>query len=147
MSNGMKIGWRLAVIALCALFLTASVWALVSAVSDQLEYRSWGQDMDNYEYELQRGDYGGLGQQLAWYAPEGDQFQMYWDVADAYEAYSVYSFWERVTEDTTASDEDRAAAALYGPQYLKKLQEIYDISDVTARKYMDSFAAAVLGKE
>ncbi len=144
MSNGMKIGWRLVVIAVCALFLTASVWALISAVFDQMEYRSWGQDMDSYEYELQNGDYRGLGDRLASYAPEGEQFQMYWDVADAYEAYSVYSFWQGVTEDTGVTDQDRKAAVVYGVQWLEKLQEIYDRSDVTARKYIDSFAGELV---
>lgn len=146
MSNGIKMGWRLVVIAVCALFLTASVWALISAVSDQMEYRSWGQDMDSYEYYLNEGDYCGLGDRLASYAPEGEQFQLYWDVADAYEAYSVYSFWQNVMEASEATDQDKSAAAIYSAEYLEKLQEVYDRSDVTARKYIDSFAGNVMGK-
>lgn len=146
MSNGIKIGWRLVVIAVCALFLAASVWALISAVSDQMEYRSWGQDMDSYEYDLQNGDYLGLGERLASYAPEGEQFQLYWDVADAYEAYSVYSFWQDVMEADEATDQDKSAATIYSAEYLEKLQEVYDRSDVTARKYIDSFAGNMMGK-
>ena len=144
MNNVIKIGWRLVVIVICALFLTASAWALISAVSDQLEYRSWGQDMDSYEYELQDGDYRELGERLMSYQPVGNQFQMYWDVADAYEAYSVYSFWQSVAEDPMASHQDITAADLYSMEYLTKLQEIYKRSDETAKKYIDSFAGKLL---
>ena len=144
MNNVIKIGWRLVVIVVCALFLTASAWTLISVVSDQMEYRSWGQDMDSYEYELQDGDYRGLGECLMSYQPVGDQFQIYWDVADAYEAHSVYSFWQSVAENPMASHQDRSAANIYSMEYLTKLQEIYKRSDETAKKYIDSFAGELL---
>ncbi len=144
MSDAFKIGWRLAVIAVCALFLTASVWALVSSVSDQLEYRSWGQDMESYDYNLRENDYRGLKDRLDSYAPEGEQFQLYWDVADAYECYSVSMFWQQVSEDDGASAEDREAAKLYAKGYLEKLRDIYDTSGDTAKKYIDSFAGKMI---
>ena len=147
MNNAIKIGWRLVVIGICALFLAASVGALVSAVSDQLEYRSWGQDMEGYDYDLHDGDYGALGERLASYAPEGEQFQVYWDVADAYQAYTVYSFWQQVLTSPDASQEDLEAADRYGREALQQLQAIYEKSESTARKYIDSFAGEPLTGE
>ena len=144
MSNFLRIGWRLIVIAVCAVFLLASVLALVSAVSDRLESRTWRQDMDTYEYELREGDYRGLGDRLASYMPEGEQFQLYWDVADAYECYSVYGFWQQVRQDPDVSPEDLAAAERYVEGYLAELQEIYKRSGDTAKKYIQSFAGASL---
>ena len=138
MSEVWKLGWRLAVTAVCALFLAASLWALISAVSDQLEYRSWGQDMESYEYCLSEKDFRGLIDRLDSYAPEGEQFQIYWDVADAYEYYSVYTFWQQVRQDEKASAEEVAWADQYGVVYLKKLQDIYKVSSDTAKKYIDS---------
>lgn len=144
MNDVLKIGWRLIVIAVCALFLTASVWALVSAVSDQLESRTWGQDMEMYDYDLREGNYRGLGDRLASYAPEGEQFQLYWDVADAYECYSVYAFWQQVRQESGASTEDLDAAGQYAEDYLVKLQNIYKRSSDTAKKYIESFAGALV---
>lgn len=144
MSDVLKIGWRLIVIAVCALFLLSSVWALVSAVSDQLESRTWGQDMEMYDYDLREGNYRGLGDHLASYAPEGQQFQLYWDVAGAYECYSVYDFWQQVRQDPGASAEDLTAADRYAEGYLVELQDIYKRSGDTAKKYIESFAGELL---
>lgn len=139
MSNGFRILWRLAVIAVCAIFLISSAVYVIESTAEWLEWKNRGQDMEGYDYYLYDGEYMRLKDRLGSYGPRDEKFQIYWDVADAYECFSVHEFWQLALQNGQLSGE-------YAEEYRQRLLEIYDGSSDTARTYIRSFAGDLIDR-
>lgn len=137
MNNQIKIIWRLAVTGLCACFLVICISTLITLVSDWFEERNLGQNIEGYDYYLYDGEYMKLKTRLNSYYPQGDEFRIYWDVADAYECCSLYEFWKLVQENGQA---DSGEYSGYEEEYLRRLTDIYENSNENARVHIIRFA-------
>ncbi len=144
MNNGIKIAWRIVVIVFCGFFMLAILLAGFATVTDWIEYGNLGQDIEDYDYILYEGDYGVLRRRLGDYNPEGDEFQVYWDIADAYAAYTQYDFWKQVLTEEDQSAERKKQAQIYCEEERERLEEIYERSGEVARKHIINFAGDLI---
>jgi len=157
-----KIGrfvWRYAVIFLCALFIFYMVHFLIDEASSLLEDRNRGQSIEDYDYHLYDVSFFSLRDYLSWHCPQGEEFQLYWDVSDAYMYASQREFWglveRRLAEQTEAESAGQGqpgseqsgpyagpeeSAEKYRAQYEERLRRVYEDSGETARKIIRSFA-------
>lgn len=135
--GGFRLGIRLAVIVLCVLFTVSCVGATIDMAAEWMDSKNDGQDMEGYDYYLYDGSYMGLRSRLAYHIPTGDKFAVYWDVSDAYEAFSVYDFWQRAAEQGI-SDQGYAA------RYQSDLRRVYERSSEDAKRLIRSFAKNLL---
>ncbi len=138
MSKGFQFGWRIAAIAVLCLLL----WSVLSfsrgEVAEYLEIRSYGQSIEDYDHYLYDGEYIRMRDWLSFGNPQGEEFALYWDVADAYWYYELYEFWQ------LAAGEGRADGAAYGEKYRECLLHMYENSGEEARRYIRSFAGELL---
>ena len=137
MNNNFRIFWRGAVILICALLLIATLSTLVGEVREWLDSKNRGTNIESYDYYLYDGEYMKLKERLEFYRPRGEAFQVYWEVADAYEDYSVYEFWRLAAEDGMDTGG-------YGQEHLDAFWRIYGDSGEDARRLIDVFAAELI---
>lgn len=147
MSDGLRIAWRAAVILVLGAILASLIAATASEISDYLEEKNYGQSIEDYDRYLYEGEYGELRRALGRANPRGEEFKPYWDVADAYWCYELYEFWQQARESGALSEEEAAAEDGGGGnsgKYRERLLHIYENSGEQARRYIRSFAGALL---
>ncbi len=128
---------RVIVIFFCVILILLCVSDLAGEVQDYFDRKNYAAALTTYDRYLYDGDYQALGEWLARYNPSGEEYQLYWDVSDAYEAFTQYTFWQQAE----GLEED---AALYEEQYKERLITVYEGSGDTARRLIASFAGELL---
>lgn len=144
MKNKIKKTIRLIVIGVTAVILLAFVASFIDLVSEWMDEKNRGKNIESYDYYLQDHEYGKLKDRLETYNPQGEAFKMYWDVADAYRCYTVYEFWTDAERTEGVSAEDDRSAKEYARNYRERLQQIYDDSGEKAKRYIEDFAGDLI---
>ncbi len=169
MSNGFKFGWRIAAIAVLCVILGLLLSYSIKEATDYLEARSYGQNIEDYDFYLYDGKYARMRERLGYGNPQGEEFALYWDVADAYWYYELCEFWRLAAADGSAEAgvpllgmEEGAAGivpageeapdlyggtvdqTVYEEKYRERLRHIYENSTEEARRYIRGFAGELL---
>lgn len=140
MSDKWSFGWRLALVLALGLLLYSFLSYTVGEVKEHLSSESYGQSIEDYDYDLYAGNYSQMRWRLNHANPRGEEFQLYWDVADAYTAYELCEFW-RLAGESPAAEAD---CGRYEEKYREQLLHIYENSGEQARRYIRSFADGLL---
>lgn len=98
MNRKWKFGWCLAALAVLGFLLYSFLSFTIREVKDNLEIESYGQSIEDYDYYLYAGEYLQMRWRLNNANPRGEEFQLYWDVADAYSCYELCRLWRLAEE-------------------------------------------------
>ena len=139
MSKKAKLGIYIGVTAVLLIFLALTVTSSISLITEKLDERNWGQSIEDYDYDLYEGEYDSMRSSLSLHQPEGEEFDLYWNVADAYRYYSQYSFW-------TLAGEQGLDGADEAARYRGLLLSIYEKSDAQAREIIEGFAGELASR-
>ncbi len=137
MNKKIKFGVYVGVTAVCLVLLILTVISSITLLSEKLDEGNMGQSIEDYDYDLYNGEYESMRDSLSFYLPEGEEFDPYWDVADAYRYYSQYEFWTLAAEQGLDTREN-------AQRYLELLQDVYESSGSQARDIIDDFAGELV---
>lgn len=106
-----------------ALFITAGLYIQTAILLyEDSEVREQREAAENCVEELQTGDYGTLRETLMTYNMYADEYDRYWEMADAYEDYRKLVLFQTAAErdDANILYEDRVS------RYKEKLRSRYE---------------------
>ena len=150
MSNRFQFGWRIAAIAALGMLIWSLLAFTFREAADYLEMQGYGQSIEDYDYYLYDGEYARMRERLGSANPRGEEFALYWDVADAYWYYELCEFWRLAAGDGGADTgaplfgAGTADGAAYEEKYRERLLHIYENGGEAAGRYIRGFAGALL---